>query len=265
MAARLFLASVSWLTAVHATGTGSCWRDTQCSGPEDAAFPGEWEENMFAPSSRTVSPVAFLDGTGNEAVDATTTTLQLDSVALPSVIADFGIEVGGILTVQYSVTSCQGENAIGMAFTEAKDFVGPNSDSTTGIFTRPDGALYENISETGDFIYVMPNEYLRGGFRYLTLFLQPGSVSIAIHNISVEIAFQPTWANLRAYQGYFHSNDELLNRIWYSGAYTLQTDAIPPTTGRVWPAPETAWQNTGYLGPGDTILTDGAKRDRTVW
>lgn len=266
MAARLFLVLVSWLAVVRAGGAQSCWRDTECSGPDDAAFPGEWDKNIFAPKSRTVSPVAFLEGSGNnDIIDATTTTLQLDDVNLPSVVVDFGLEVGGILTVEYTVRSCHGSNALGMAFTEAKDFVGTNSDSTTGIFTQPDGALYANISETGDFIYEMPDKYLRGGFRYLTLFLQPGAVSIQIHKISLEIAFQPTWANLRAYQGYFHSNDELLNRIWYSGAYTLQTDAVPPSTGRVWPAPKIAWQNTGYLGPGDTILTDGAKRDRTVW
>jgi hypothetical protein len=45
--------------------------------------------------------------------------------------------------------------------------------------------------------------------------------SVHIDNLSLELAFKPTWANLRAYQGYFHCSDELLNRIWYSGAYTL--------------------------------------------
>lgn len=72
-------------------------------------------------------------------------------------------------------------------------------------------------------------------------------------------------ANLRAYQGYFHSSDELLNKIWYSGAYTLQTNNVPPNTGRWVPMLSGGWANNGTLGPGDTIIVDGAKRDRAVW
>ncbi|KAH8205366.1 hypothetical protein TruAng_000445 [Truncatella angustata] len=213
---------------------------------------------------QTVRPAAFLDGSGTRRLTAPLDALSLD-VSQPAVVVDFGVEVGGIVTLNYTVISLEGVNAVGLAFTEAKDFIGSNSDSTTGNYAKPDGAIYADFSQTGDFTYVMPDRNLRGGFRYMTLFLQPGSVSLNINSISLEIAFQPTWSNLRAYQGYFHSNDELLNSIWYSGAYTLQTDAVPPSTGRVWPAPETAWQNDAHLGPGNTILTDGAKRDRTVW
>jgi hypothetical protein len=258
-------ALVLWLlVGVQHIAAQTCWRDTPCSGIQDAAFPGKWDDDIFAPSSRTVYPSAFLAKAGDQETEALTSTLQLDGLQ-SSVIADFGKEIGGIVTLHYTVTSLEGSNAVGLAFTEARDFIGTNSDSTTGNYARPDGAIYANFSQTGDFTYVMPDEQLRGGFRYLTLFLQPGSAALQIRNVSVEIAFQPTWANLRAYQGYFHSNDELLNRIWYSGAYTLQTDAIPPSTGRAWPPPAIAWQNNGLLGPGDTILTDGAKRDRTVW
>ncbi|KAK6065206.1 bacterial alpha-L-rhamnosidase domain-containing protein [Seiridium cupressi] len=255
---------VLWLVVgAHPTLAQTCWRDTPCNGPQDPSFPGEWDENIFAPPSRTVHPSAYLEGSGRQ-MDVPLNALRLD-VSQPSVVVDFGLEVGGIITLDYVVASVEGSNAVGLAFSEAKDFIGPNSDSTTGNYARPDGALYANFSQAGNFTYVMPDAQLRGGFRYMTLFLQPGSVAIEIRNISLEIAFQPTWANLRAYQGYFHSNDDLLNRIWYSGAYTLQTDAVHPSTGRAWPPPETEWANDGFLGPGDTILTDGAKRDRTVW
>ena len=56
-----------------------------------------------------------------------------------------------------------------------------------------------------------------------------------------------------------------LNRIWYAGAYTVQTNTIDPAQGRTWPAPDALWSNTGLVGTGASILTDGAKRDRTVW
>ena len=112
----------------------------------------------------------------------------------------------------------------------------------------------------------MPDKYLRCGFRYLTVFLVTAdSGSVQIDDLSLELAFKPTWSNLRAYQGYFHCNDELLNRIWYSGAYTLQTNEVPVTTGRVAKGITSGWANNGTLGPGDTIIVDGAKRDRAVW
>jgi len=100
----------------------------------------------------------------------------------------------------------------------------------------------------------------------LSLFLQANTTTtIDISNIQVMIGFQPTWSNLRAYQGYFHCSDEELNKIWYGGAYTLQTNSVPVGTGRHIPVVKNSWTNDGVLGPGDTIMVDGAKRDRAVW
>ncbi|KAI0386555.1 glycoside hydrolase family 78 protein [Hypomontagnella monticulosa] len=240
----------------------SCWRDTPCTGPQAPAFSGEWESNMFSPETRTVGPKAvFKLGTGEGT--------PLDSVSLTSaqssVYYDFGIEVGGVVTIQYSVLSTSGGGSLGIAFTEAKNWIGPVSDSSSGILSRKDDALHTDFSSQGNYTYVMPVEQLRGGFRYLTLFIEGDTSEVAINDISLELSFQPTWSNLRAYQGYFHSSDDVLNKIWYSGAYTIQTNALHPKTGRAWPAPESQWANNGDIGVGDTINTDGAKRDRTVW
>lgn len=113
----------------------------------------------------------------------------------------------------------------------------------------------------------MPDVKLRGGFRYLTLF-NTGDVTINIKSVEVELSFQPSWPNLRAYKGYFSCSDDLLTKIWYAGAYTLQTNAVPPNTGRDWPMrePET-WNNDGKFGVSvyDTAYVDGSKRDRTIW
>lgn len=217
---------------------------------------------MFTPSSRIVTPEAVFDlETGESSL--------LGSVPLTSaqsgIYYDFGLEVGGVATIQFSVSATDGDGALGIAFTEAKDWIGPVSDSSSGIYSRKDGALYANFSSTGNNTYVMPDEQLRGGFRYMTLFLAGASSSVTINNVSLELSFQPTWSNLRAYQGYFHSNDDLLNKIWYSGAYTIQTNALHPSTGRAWPGPDSQWLNNGDIGTGNTINTDGAKRDRTVW
>ena len=113
----------------------------------------------------------------------------------------------------------------------------------------------------------MPDDKMRGGFRYLTLF-STGNVQIQLLSITCELSFAPAWSNLQAYGGYFDSNDPLLNKIWYSGAYTLQTNSIPPSSGRAFPIIGSGWENNAQLnlGTGDpTIYVDGSKRDRTVW
>lgn len=239
-----------------------CWRDTSCSGPADTAFRGPWEKNIFAPTSRTVRPVSTLSELRN---NASTESSHPYKAALSGnsslIVFDFGIEVGGIVHLNYTST---GKAAIGLAFSEAKNWIGEWSDSSSALYH--DGALYANISSSGTGSYIMPDKYLRGGFRYLTVFLvTDGPVTVKIEDLSVEIGFKPTWSNLRAYQGYFHCSDKLLNRIWYSGAYTLQTNEVPVTTGRVTKGITSGWVNNGTLGPGDTIIVDGAKRDRAVW
>lgn len=255
----------SQVASPFATVVPSCWRDTPCNWPPEAAFPGEWESNIFAPPSRDVAPTALLTLNGNK-IGRWPSTAELNRNQT-GLVFDFGLEVGGLVTIDYTVASAAPPNhALGLAFSEAKDYIGTRSDSSNGIFTVPEGALSVNVSSTGEHRYTMPLAKLRGGFRYMTTFLTTPDASVEIHKVSVEMAFQPTWPNLRAYQGYFHSNDDLLNKIWYSGAYTLQANSIPPTTGRAWPSPQDgSWLTDGVIGPGQTILVDGAKRDRTVW
>lgn len=247
----------------------SCWRDTECSGPTEAAFSGPWDENIFAPKSRTVAPASIL-ALGNASVISTypaKKTLQGNASAL---VYDFGIEVGGIVTVNYSTT---GAGSLGLAFTEAKNWIGLASDSSNGKFARgygdqacDDGAIYSRFAEAGNYTYKMDLPHLRGGFRYLTLFLLTNSTtSLSINDVSLEIGFHPTWSNLRAYQGYFHSNDDELNKIWYSGAFTLQTNEVPVNSGRRVPTLAQGWANDGSMSNGSTVIVDGAKRDRAVW
>ncbi|KAL0261529.1 hypothetical protein SLS55_002959 [Diplodia seriata] len=244
----------------------SCWRNTVCDGPVEAAFPGPWDANIYAPSSRTVQPSSILSLANASIVSSYPGAAILQGNA-SGLAFDFGREVGGIVHLSYTAA---GSGTLGLAFSEAKNWIGLTSDSSNGLFQAGDGAIYDTSFNTDSAInrsYVMPDEKLRGGFRYLTLFLLTNSTSatIDIGSIDLELSFQPTWANLRAYQGYFHSSDELLNRIWYAGAYTLQTNAVPVNTGRAWPALSAGWANNGTLSNGSTVIVDGAKRDRAVW
>lgn len=243
------------------SASAQCWTNTTCSGPLDTAFPGAWESNIYAPSSRTVAPVSIISLQNGQLI-SNYSGVQTLSGNGSSLVLDFGIEVGGLITFGYTTT---GAGSVGLAFTEGKNWIGQWSDSSNGGFT-PDGAIYSAFTTAGTYNYTQPDAKLRGGFRYLTLFLKTnGTTSISISNLQLIIGFQPTWSNLRAYQGYFHCNDEELNKIWYSGAYTLQTNSVPVGTGRHIPQVKNTWQNDGVLGPGDTIIVDGAKRDRAVW
>ena len=241
----------------------SCWRNVACSGPTEASFPGPWQDSIFAPSSRTVSPKSILSLATGQVTSSYPGPAILTGNG-SSIVFDFGIEVGGIATVGYTAS---GPGTLGLAFTEAKDYIGQWSDSSNGAFKGPDGALYSNFTSAGEGTYVMPDIRLRGGFRYMTAFLlaNDSTTTLDISNVSLELAFQPTWSNFKAYQGYFHSDDELLNRIWYAGAYTIQTNFVPTNTGRQVPFLTTGWANNGTLGSGDTTIVDGAKRDRAVW
>lgn len=217
---------------------------------------------MYSPSSRMVSPRSILDAAGNKITTYPGPATLTQNGSL--LIFDFGQEVGGISTVNFT---SRGQGSIGLAFSEAKNFTGFNSDESNGG-SSPDGALAFTVSsDTPEGSYTTPLDKLRGGFRYLSIFALTNDTSfdVSLDSVSVELAFQPTWPNLRAYGGYFHSSDELLNRIWYACVYTLQTNNIPPDTGRVWGPPSDTWFNNADLGPGDTVLVDGAKRDRAVW
>ena len=243
-----------------ARATAQCWQNVTCTGPLEPAFTGLWDGSMFASANRTVAPNTVLTWPDLVASAYPQNVILNGNGSL--VTYDFGKEVGGIATKSFSSI---GAGRLGIAFTEAKNYVGEWSDSSNGNFSGPDGALYANLS-IGPSTYIMPPEKLRGGFRYMTVFLITNSIaSASLKDISVELDFQPTWPNLRAYQGYFHSNDELLNRIWYAGAYTLQSNSIPSNTGRQVPFVGVGWDNNGTVGPGDTVIVDGAKRDRAVW
>ena len=100
----------------------------------------------------------------------------------------------------------------------------------------------------------------------MTVFLVTNATAtVTLHSVQIQLDFQPSSPNLQAYQGYFNSDDDLLNRIWYAGAYTLQSNSVPTNTGRQVPFLGVGWANNATLGPGDSIIVDGAKRDRAVW
>jgi len=215
----------------------------------------------YSPTTRTLAPVAIYTTAGT--VSNASNLLSGQATRLTgnssSVTVDFGKEVGGLITLTFAGSS-DASQSVGLAFSESSINVGDNSDASSG--GGADGAIYAAVAGAGT--YTMPGDKLRGGFRYLTLFLN-SSGWVDINGVSLNFTAEPAMSNPAAYPDYFYSNDSLLNKIWYAGAYTVQLDTISPTQGRVWPAPSSGWENNGVIGVGSEVLTDGAKRDRTVW
>lgn len=266
MSALLFwTVCYSIFTNVGVAAAG-CWRNSDCAyGPSGPSFSGTWDKYNFSPTRRTVSPAIIYSTNFTEISSFPPESAAVLSGNGSTLIFDFGKEVAGIITVTYTA---EGSGEMGLAFSESRNWAGQWSDDSNS-FNTIDGAIYATIASTSSGTYTMPDAKLRGGFRYLTLFTTTSStISVSILNITLEISYAPTWSNLRAYGGYFYSSDDLLNRIWYAGAYTLQTTSIPATTGREFPVQNAGWMNDANLNPGaidPTIYVDGAKRDRIVW
>jgi hypothetical protein len=261
-----FLA-VSWLSLANVlVAAAGCWRDSNCNyGPSGPSFTGPWDKYNYSPTNRTVSPITIYSTDFDQISSFPPSNPVILAGNGSTLVFDFGKEVAGIISVTYSA---EGSGSLGLAFSEARNWTGQWSDSSNS-FDTIDGAIYADITDTSSNTYIMPDAKLRGGFRYLTLFTTTtSSISVSISDITLEISYAPTWSDLRAYGGYFYSSDDLLNRIWYAGAYTLQTTSIAATTGREYPIQSAGWENDEDLNPGaidPTIYVDGAKRDRIVW
>jgi hypothetical protein len=146
------------------------------------------------------------------------------------VVLDFGKEVGGVVTLTFAAAA-DANQSVGIAFSESSLSVGPNSDQSNGSGT-PDGAIIAPVP--GASTYTLPRKYLRGGFRYLTVVLNSDGW-VHLSGVSLEFSPDPERAVPNQYPNYFYSNDETLNKAWYAGAYTFQTNIARIHEGRAWP------------------------------
>jgi hypothetical protein len=268
------------------------WRD-----PRHRPRRGGWRDYVLAPSNRQVAPESVLrasprdgaiDGDPSAALrqDGRAVTLRSsgDRTRSPLLALDFGQEVGGHLRVKLTGVSdpapklhaCFSESqryrALGDRNSGQAAFA-PGCD-TANIWVGFPGQpyTYDADSHTLDIPATLPGDAtdrtLRGGFRYVTLFLDgPGSVSIDA--VSVDFTPEPARADPSKLQGWFDSSDELLNKIWAAGAYTVQMDTDTASTAKSWPynagERDHADGQLSGLSASDEVIYDGAKRDRLVW
>jgi hypothetical protein len=269
----VFLIAAAWIAAGVAPSTAAAPVPARTAAARPAAVTpaapagrSAGDAYIYAPSTRTLAPVAVqsTSGTVNAPQNVLSGAATRISGAGSYLVLDFGKEVGGLVTLKFAGAGGSGQQ-VGLAFSESSLYVGRVSDLSSGTVysgAGTDGALATTVNGAGT--YTMPADKLRGGFRYLTVFLS-SSGWVDLNGVSLAFTGAAGMSDPSAYANYFYSNDALLNKIWYAGAYTVQMDTIDPATGRAYPPPASGWENNAVIGTGAGILSDGAKRDRAVW
>ncbi|KAL2701605.1 hypothetical protein AAEP93_005903 [Penicillium crustosum] len=241
-----------------------------------ACFAVPYAEYIYAPPSRTLIPPAVIGVNGSVTTPESLTNASDVRPAVfngpSSVTFDFQKNVAGIVSV--NVASASSDAFIGVTFSESSLYISEQSCDATAD-AGFDSPLWFSLVD-GPGTYTAAEKHNRGGFRYMTL-VSNTTGSVSLNFVTVNFTAAPK-QDLRAYTGYFHSNDQLLNRIWYAGAYTNQLSTIDPAMGNALPwfqiitstdtiaLPETIqWWSNYTISNGSSVLTDGAKRDRLIW
>jgi hypothetical protein len=175
-------------------------------------------------------------------------TLRYDAGGpAPVIVLDYGRDVGGYPSFQ--VGTVTGSPTLHASYSEALRYLDLDGDNNGEgpCCGNPAGDphRYDDYQVTANQQVVNPA--VQGGERYQYLTLTtPGTVELR----RASIVFGAYRAEPSAYQGWFLSSDRLLNRIWYSGAYTTQLNMVPAGVDQA---------------PGPGVVVDGGKRDRAIW
>ena len=273
---------------------GDPWAD-----PSYKPRRGQWRDYVLAPDDRLVRPseVESVRARGG-AVDgdpATLLTHDDDTIRItssgrradsPLVILDLGKEVSG--PAQVRVTGASAERPeLHVCYSESLQYLAQRAGQNDGQTAHAPGCDTANIwngfpgtpytadtdSHTlpladAELPALLEDPELRGGYRYLTLFLDgPGWVEV--DDVAMRFTAAQGQEDLDDYRGHFLSSDHLLNKIWYAGAYTVQINTDRPDTAKQWPYADGEGDHADDVVPGadpeTDVIFDGGKRDRIVW
>lgn len=184
----------------------------------NAASAASYKEYILAPDSRTIYPSAIHRVNGsvsnaNSLLASASGNATFNGNA--SVTFDYTKNVGGVVSLTVASSSPPG-TVLGVTFTESSLWInGHASDATADAGL--DSPLWIHVGD-GPGTYTVAPEFDRGAFRYLSL-VSNSSAPVEVTSVAVNFTAAPT-QELREYSGYFHSDDELLNRIWYAGKFS---------------------------------------------
>jgi len=240
-----------------------------------------WRRYVESTGSATLRPVsvkaigdvtnanALIDGSGTAVLTATA------GQSPPTIVLDYGREVGGLPFFRIaSVAPGPGSSSVTMraGYSELEQYLlgsspepilpvgGMESSNVAGDANGNNGVGTDN-NRADDFTLDAasagatvgnPVNEVQGGQRYEAITLTtPGTVALSAAGITAKF----NNLGVGAFRGYFLSSDATLNRIWFAGAYTAQTDEVPAGD---------ACRAASVCSHEPTIL-DGAKRDRRPW
>ena len=201
----------------------------------------QFGEYILAPESRSVAGAALLAVNGdvenaNALSGDPSAGAGVNFGANSSITLDFGKNIGG--TVNFNITSVLGDDEyIGFTFTESSLWISPYQCdcASAAIYDSP---LWFKITSEG--AYAAEKKHQRGGFRYLSIW-HNSTGSVTVGGLAVNFTASPEMDDLRNYVGYFNSDSERLNRVWYAGAYTNQLCSMDPAYGNALGIPGTDW------------------------
>ncbi|KAH7360703.1 Six-hairpin glycosidase-like protein [Rhexocercosporidium sp. MPI-PUGE-AT-0058] len=202
-----------------------------------------YSEYILAPSHRSVTPLVLNAVRGAVTnPDALLTDVHnsrgVTFGANSPITLDFGISIGGM--VDFRVNAVSGvDEYVGFSFTESSLWISP----------------YEcDTASTGAKVGDSP-----------LWFKHNGTGSVTIRDLHVNFTASPEVEDLRNYPGYFNSDSQKLNRVWYADVYTNQLCSMDPAYGNTFGVPSTGWYYNATVAKGASVLVDAGKRHRLVW
>ncbi|HTD14875.1 MAG TPA: alpha-L-rhamnosidase C-terminal domain-containing protein [Chthoniobacterales bacterium] len=214
----------------------------------------KWQHYVLGPNNPDVYPVKIVSVSGSvtnpqglvNPNPSEGTTFTTSSASAPaSVLLDYGQDTNGF--PWFEVTSSQGSPTLVAAYSEGLQYIQANptqGDNSPPYSSAGDPSRADSYTVTAPGTIV--NQYIQGGERFQAITLTtPGTVTLK--NVGIRFAgYRATAAN---YPGYFVCNSDLLNRVWYSGAYTVQLDQLP---ANIVPLPWSG-SSTGMVATGGPI------------
>ncbi|MFE5141373.1 alpha-L-rhamnosidase C-terminal domain-containing protein [Streptomyces fagopyri] len=214
--------------------------------------PDDWRAYVRTPKSSDVCPVSVVSTSGSVTGarnllcrgDGGATLTYTGGGEPPTVLLDYGQEVGGL--PYFTVSAETGGPTLKAAYSEGLQYMSPSGDGSPpwadGDSSRSDS--YQ-VSGSG----TITNRYVQGGERYEQITLTtPGRLTLG--KVGIRYIADRTQAD--EYGAHFLSSSDELNKIWYAGAYTLQTDLVPAHS-----LPGSWAVKDGALDAGGSQINDG--------
>ena len=205
-------------------GTGTARQVAAASAVTPWPSAPDWQSYVEAPSGSNVCPAAIASTSGTVTGaqnlicggSGGATLTMTSGGATPTIVLDYGKEVGGV--PYFNVSAESGSPQLEAGYSEGANYLSAGGDGATP-WGEGDPSRADTYTVTG--AGTITNRFVQGGQRYEELTLtSPGTLTLSGAGLTYI-------ADRSAYQGYFDSSSDELNKIWYDSAYTAQIDSVP--------------------------------------